>query len=168
MVRRPAEPEGQDLIIPALALGFTAYFFWTVDELAWEAKANGIVIGAILVVLVTLLLARTGWRLAHGQASLRISLGGDTATNRVRVGLLLLCGAFVALLPLLGTVIALALMLFGAMWLLGARRWPSLIGVSLVTPVIVWATLILGLGTRFPLGPFEHAMAALLGLPGRD
>ncbi len=32
----------------------------------------------------------------------------------------------------------------------------------------MWATLIVGIGTRFPLGPFEHAMAALLCLPGLD
>ena len=35
------KPVGQELIIPALAVGFTVYYFWTVEELAWEAKANG-------------------------------------------------------------------------------------------------------------------------------
>jgi hypothetical protein len=39
------KPVGQELIIPGLAVAFTAYYFWTVQELAWEAKANGIVIG---------------------------------------------------------------------------------------------------------------------------
>ena len=71
---------------------------------------------------------------------------------------------FLAALPLLGTSLALALMLFASMWLLGGRHWPTLIGVSIVTPLLVWATLIAGLGTRFPLGPFEHAMAAVFGL----
>jgi hypothetical protein len=161
-------PSGQDLIIPGLAVGFTAYYFWTVQELAWEAKANGIVIGGVLLLLVALLLVRVFWRVAHGQASLRVTFGGDRQTDRLRIGLLAICVAFVVALPLLGTVIALALMLFGAMWLLGARHWPTLIGVSVVTPVLVWATLIVGIGTRFPLGPFEHAMAALLGLPVAD
>ena len=161
-------PEGQALIIPALAVGFTLYYFWTVQELAWEAKANGIVIGAILLVLVAILVARIAWRVAQGQASLRVTLGGDPATDRLRIGLLAIVGAFILALPLLGTSIALALMLFAGMWLLGARHWPTLLGVSLVTPVLVWAALIVGIGTRFPLGPFEHAMAALLGLPGAD
>ncbi|WP_270935066.1 tripartite tricarboxylate transporter TctB family protein [Falsiroseomonas oryzae] len=162
------KPAGQELVIPALAVGFTAYYFWTVQELAWEAKANGVVIGAILLVLVALLLLRMGLQLARGDVSLRATLGGDRATDRLRLGLLGLCAAFIVVLPLLGTVISLALVLFAAMWLLGARHWPSLIGVSLVTPLLVWATLIVGIGTRFPLGPFEHAMAALLGLPGLD
>jgi hypothetical protein len=158
------KPSGQELIIPALAVGFTAYYFWTVQELAWEAKANGIVIGLILVVLVALLVLRIGWRVAKGQASLRITLGGDPATDRLRIGLLAITGAFLLVLPFLGTTIALALMLFAAMWLLGARHWPTLVGVSVLTPLLVWATLILGLGTRFPAGPFEVAMAALLGI----
>lgn len=157
-------PVGQELIIPALAVGFTAYYFWTVQELAWEAKANGIVIGAILLVLVALLLLRVGWRVAHRQATLRVTLGGDPETDRVRLMLMGLMVAFLVALPLLGTSITLGLMLFIGMWLLGGRHWPSLIGVSVITPLLVWATLIVGLGTRFPLGPFEHAMAALFGI----
>lgn len=161
---RGPTPVGQELIIPALAVGFTAYYFWTVQELAWEAKANGIVIGGILLVLVAILLVRIGWRVARRHASLRVTLGGERRTNLVRLGLLGVTVAFLLLLQVLGTTIALALMLLACMWLLGARHWPSMLGVAIVTPLLVWATLIVGLGTRFPAGPFEHAMAALLGL----
>jgi hypothetical protein len=159
---------GQELIIPALAVGFTAYYFWTVRDLAWEAKANGIVIGAILLVLVALLCVRIGWRVARGQSSLRVTLGGDAATNRLRVGMVALTVAMVVVLPFLGTVPTLAIMLLAGMWVLGGRHWPSMILVAVITPLVVWATLIVGIGTRFPFGPFEHGMAALLGLPGRD
>jgi hypothetical protein len=161
---RAPRPAGQELIIPALALAFTGYYFWTVQELAWEAKANGIVIGAVLLVLVALLVARLAWRVAQGQASLRFSLGGDAETNRLRLALLGLIVAFILVLPVLGTVISLALMLAAAMWLCGARHVPSIVGVSVVTPLLVWATLIVALGTRFPHGPFEQGMARLLGL----
>ena len=34
------KPLGADLIIPALALGFAAYFFVSIADLAWEAKAS--------------------------------------------------------------------------------------------------------------------------------
>jgi hypothetical protein len=114
-----ARPLGQDLIIPFLALGLTAYYFWTVRELAWEAKASGIVIGIILLVLVALLLVRVAVQLARGEATLGITLGGDAATDRMRLGLLGLGVAFVLALPVLGTCISLALMLFAAMWMLG-------------------------------------------------
>ncbi|WP_237214384.1 tripartite tricarboxylate transporter TctB family protein [Falsiroseomonas oryziterrae] len=158
------KPVGQELIIPALAVGFTLYYFWTVQELAWEAKANGVVIGLLLFGLVAILLVRLGVRVARGEASLRVTLGGDWETDRVRLGLIGLMVAFLVALPFLGTTITLALMLFAGMWLLGGRHWPTLIGVSVITPLFVWATLIVGLGTRFPVGPFEQAMAALLGL----
>jgi hypothetical protein len=161
---RDRKPIGQELIIPLMAVGFTAYYFWTVQELAWEAKANGIIIGVLLVGLVGILLLRVGIRLARGEASLRISLGGDPATDRMRFAMIGLVAAFLLALPILGTTISLALMLFAGMWLLGGRHWPTLIGVSVLTPFLVWATLIHGLGTRFPAGPFERAMAALLGI----
>jgi hypothetical protein len=163
---RAPKPAGQELIIPALALAFTGYYFWTVQELAWEAKANGIVIGAVLFLLIALLCVRLAWRVAQGQASLRITLGGDAETDRLRLALLGLIAAFILVLPWLGTTISLALMLACAMWLCGARHAPSIAGVAIITPLIVWATLIWGLGTRFPHGPFERAMAALLGLEG--
>ncbi|MCZ8149928.1 MAG: tripartite tricarboxylate transporter TctB family protein, partial [Roseomonas sp.] len=149
---RDRKPLGQELIIPLMAVGFTAYYFWTVRELAWEAKANGIIIGAILVGLVAILLLRLGIQLARGAASLRISLGGDPATDRMRMAMIGLVAAFLLALPMLGTTISLTLMLFAGMRLLGGRHWPSLIGVSVLTPLLVWATLIYGLGTRFPAG----------------
>ena len=161
---RQRKPVGQELIIPGLAVAFTAYYFWTVQELAWEAKANGIVIGTILLALVVILLVRLGWQLSKGQASARVTLGGDRETNRTRILLMALMAVFLLALPFLGTSIALAFMLFAAMWLLGGRHWPTLVGVSVVTPLLVWFALIWLLGTRFPAGPFEHLMAALLGI----
>jgi hypothetical protein len=168
MQRHGSEPPpvGQELIIPALAVGFTGYYFWTVLDLAWEAKANGIVIGGILLVLVAILLVRIGWRVTHRQARLRVTLGSTWEVDRVRLALMGIMVAFLVLLPVLGTSISLAAMLFAAMWLLGARHWPTLIGVSLLTPLLVWASLIVILGTRFPAGPFETGMAALLGIGG--
>jgi hypothetical protein len=156
-------PIGQELIIPALAVGFTAYYFWTVQELAWEAKANGVVIGAILLGLVAILVARVAWRAMRREVSLRVTLGGEWPVDRMRLGLMAIMVVFLLALPLLGTTIALTLMLFAAMWLLGSRHWPTLIGASVGTALLVWATLIVGLGTRFPAGPFEDAMALLLG-----
>ena len=155
---------GTDLIIPALAVGFTAYFFWTVAELNWEAKANGIVIGGILVLLVGLLLVRTAVQVARGEASLAIDFGGWTEPNRKRIGLLAITVAFLLILPSLGTSISLALMLLAAMWVMGARHWPSLIGVAIALPLVTWLSLLVFIGTRLPQGPFEQLMYSLTGL----
>ena len=63
-------PLGADLIIPALALGFAIYFFWSIADLAWEAKANGVVIGIALIVLVVIQAARIGLAVAQGRGDL--------------------------------------------------------------------------------------------------
>lgn len=161
MKRRAA---GTDLIIPALATSFTAYFFWTVAELNWEAKANGIIVGGILFFLVALLLLRTSVQLARGEASLAIDLGGWTAANRARLLLLGIIILFVIALEPLGTSLSLALMLLAAMWVMGARHWPSLLGVAVALPLVTWASLMVFIGTRLPQGPVERLLFALTGL----
>jgi hypothetical protein len=155
---------GTELIIPALAVAFTAYYFWTVAELSWEAKANGIIIGGILLVLVALLLVRIGVQVARGEAALAVDFGGWTEANRKRLALVAITVAFLLLLEPLGTSLSLALMLFAAMWVMGARHWPSLVGVSVALPLIVWASLMVFIGTRLPQGPFEALLRALTGL----
>jgi len=161
MRRRAA---GTDLIIPALAVGFTLYYFWTVTELTWEAKANGIIIGGVLLVLVALLLVRIGVQMGRGEASLAIDFGGWTEANRKRLALIAIILLFLVILEPLGTSISLALMLLASMWVMGARHWPSLIGVAVTLPLIVWASLMVFIGTRLPQGPFEKLMHALTGL----
>jgi hypothetical protein len=155
---------GTELIIPALAVSFTLYYFWTVTELSWEAKANGIIIGGVLLVLVALLLLRIGVQMARGEASLAIDFGGWTEANRKRLALIAITLVFLVILEPLGTSISLALMLLASMWVMGARHWPSLIGVAVTLPLIVWASLMVFIGTRLPQGPFENAMKALTGL----
>ena len=93
------QPLGADLIIPALALGFAAYFFVSIADLAWEAKANGVVIGSVLVVLVLIQLARIGVRILRGRANLSLApvLEPRDALPK-RLGLIAVTVAFIATL----------------------------------------------------------------------
>ncbi|HEY9529913.1 MAG TPA: hypothetical protein VIQ55_00890, partial [Burkholderiales bacterium] len=68
---KPRQPLGADLVIPLLGLGFAAYFFVDIADLGWEAKANGVLIGAILVFLIAVQLARMGRQFARGEGDLR-------------------------------------------------------------------------------------------------
>jgi hypothetical protein len=61
---------GADLVIPALALGFAAYFFVSIADLAWEAKANGVIIGSVLVLLIAIQLVRVVSELMRREGSL--------------------------------------------------------------------------------------------------
>ena len=64
------KPLGADLVIPALALGFAIYFFISIADLAWEAKANGVMIGGILVLLIAAQVVRIAIGISKGEASL--------------------------------------------------------------------------------------------------
>ena len=73
------KPLGADLVIPALALGFAAYFFVSIADLAWEAKANGMVIGGILVLLIAISARAHRHPRGQGRASLGLTACGSRA-----------------------------------------------------------------------------------------
>ena len=89
-------PLGADLVIPALALGFAIYFFISIADLAWEAKANGTVIGGVLVFLVLIQLGRIGLDLYRGSGNFSFAplLAPREALGK-RIGLVAITLAFI-------------------------------------------------------------------------
>lgn len=155
-------PAGGDLVIPALALAFAAYFFFSIADLAWEAKANGVVIGAVLLVLVVVQLVRTGLRLYRGEAS----FGFDTLVSPLdalpkRVGLVLVTVAFIATLQWLGVTLGLLLALLASLWILGVRSRRALVLVPLAVAAAVYLLFVAALQTDIPHGPVELMMEKL-------
>src|SRR5659263_262631 len=65
-------PAGGDLVIPLLAGSFAMYYISTVWDLPWEAKANGLVLGSLLVLLVLVSVLGTLHSLYRGTASLSL------------------------------------------------------------------------------------------------
>lgn len=149
-------PLGADLIIPALALGFAIYFFWSIADLAWEAKANGVVIGIALVALLAIQVARIGIAVARGQ--------GDLGTGTLwqphdvlikRVGMVVVTIAFILLLQVLGLTLSLFLSMAAALWLMGVRRVPVLLGISFGVAAAAYLLFIAVLDAGFPHGVIE-------------
>jgi len=140
-------PLGADLIIPGLALGFAIYFFVSIDDLAWEAKANGVLVGSILIALVLVQFARIGVKIARGAGDFSFSAllqPRDALTKRILLvvltvvfiasALFLLAGAAVLARPsrtLLRVSVAMAPLLV----LMYARRWAG----QLSAPLADWA-----------------------------
>jgi putative tricarboxylic transport membrane protein len=81
--------------------------------------------------------------------------------SKVRVGRLLtvfgLMLAWAGLLPLLGFPVITPLLLAGVMWILGHRRWPSLIGVSLGLTLVMYLVFVRALKVLLPMGPLGGA-----------
>jgi len=153
-------PLGADLVIPALALGFAAYFFYDIAGLAWEAKANGVLIGTALVALVLAQLVRMGRQLARGEGSLRADpLWQPPDVTRKRLGMVALSAGFIVSLPWLGLTLALWLAMLLALLIMGVRRRATLVWLPLALAAAVFLLFIVVLESDFPHGPIEKLLS---------
>jgi hypothetical protein len=153
---------GADLVIPALAVAFAAYFFFSIADLAWEAKANGVVIGAILTLLVVVQLARIGMRLRAGEADLGFEgLVAPRDALPKRIGLVLITIAFIASMHWLGVTLGMLLALFASLWILGVRSRKALVLVPLAVAACVYLLFVAALQSEIPHGPVEWLLGKL-------
>jgi hypothetical protein len=151
---------GADLVIPALALAFAAYFFVSIADLAWEAKANGVIIGSVLVTLIVVQLARIVARLMRREGSLGMeSLWHPREALVKRLGMVAISVAFIDTLQWLGLTLGLALSLFAALWIMGVRQRYALILVPLLVSMAAYGLFIAALQTDIPHGPIERLLS---------
>ena len=150
-------PLGADLIIPALALGFAIYFFWSIADLAWEAKANGVVIGIALIALVVIQVARIGLAVAQGRGDLDTgALWQPRDVLLKRVGMVVVTVAFILLLQVLGLTLSLFLSMAAALWLMGVRKAWVILAISFGVAAAAYLLFIFVLDAGFPHGPIEN------------
>ena len=160
---KPKASLGADLVIPALAVAFAIYFFFSIADLAWEAKANGVVIGAILALQVVVQLVRIGVRLRAGEADLgfeRLVSPRDALPKRI--GLVLITIAFIASMHWLGVTLGMLLALFASLWILGVRSRKALVLVPLAVAACVYLLFVAALQSDIPHGPVEWLLGKLL------
>ena len=164
---RAANPSvGADLVIPALALAFAIYFFVDIYDLAWEAKANGVLIGTILVVLIALQVARLGLQLARGEGRLGFeSLLGPREALPARLALVGITVAFIVVVGWLGLTLTLFLAMAAAMRAMGLASWKKNLVASFIVAAMAWGLFIALLDTQMPHGPVERVLEKLL--PGK-
>jgi hypothetical protein len=150
---------GADLVIPALALGFAVYFFLSIADLAWEAKANGVVIGGILVVLIAIQVVRIAIRVRKREANLRFDpLWEPWEALGKRVGMVLVTVAFIATLNWLGLTLGLLLALFAALWIMGVRGKPLVI-LPVAVALAAYLLFVVLLQSDIPHGPIERLLS---------
>ncbi len=150
---------GADLVIPALALGFAIYFFVSIADLAWEAKANGMIIGAVLVLLIAIQLVRSLVPFLWGREGLRFDVLWEPRDALAkRIGMVAVTIAFIATLNWLGLTLGLALALFAALWIMGARGKPLLI-LPLAVAAAAYLLFVVLLQSDIPHGPIERLLS---------
>lgn len=163
----PKEPKaalGADLIIPLMAAGLTIYFLVSTRGMAWEARANGTVIGGGLLAMIAMHLVRVAMRLRRGEGTL--GFGDLFARSHVqgqRLAMLVVLIVFIALVPWLGTTLGVFLSLLLLMLTLGVRSWRALFLISAVVAATVYLLFMLLLQSRLPSGPVEEMLARIFG-----
>lgn len=153
-------PLGADLVIPLLALGFSAYFFVSIVDLSWEAKANGMIIGTLLVLLIVIQLARIALAVAKGRASLGTEilwLPRDALGKRIAMVVVTI--VFIATIKWAGLTLGLFLGMAAALWAMGVRSWKVNLAISSITAAAAYALFIAALNSNFPHGPIERLLA---------
>jgi hypothetical protein len=154
------KPLGADLVIPALALGFAAYFFVSIADLAWEAKANGMLIGGVLVVLIAIQAGRAAVQLARQRADFGFGplLEPREALGK-RIALVLLTVVFIVTLPWLGLSLGLFLGLAVALYVMGVRNRVALVLVPFAVAAAAYLLFVAALNTDIPHGPIERLLS---------
>lgn len=153
---------GAELVLPAIAVAFTVYFFASVADLAWEAKANAVVIGGALLALVALFAVRLGVRAWSGAANFGFApLLEPRRVLGQRVLVAALAGLFVALIPWLGLTLGLFLLTAALMLALRAGSWRLIAATAAIVAIAAYLLFIALLNSRLPRGPVEKLLAGL-------
>ena len=153
---------GDELVLPTLALLFSIYYLYTIKDLAWEAKINGLLISSVLILLVLVFFIKIGIEVTRHESSLRF--GNLFAWGRVqagRIGMLGLAVLYVLVIPYAGYTLTTCVFLFLAMFILGVRSPVKLLGISVILSLTGYYLFIALLDTRFPPGPLEKLLGML-------
>jgi hypothetical protein len=154
---------GAELVLPVIALAFAIYFLVDTAELQWEAKANGVIIGGLLLLLLAVQFVRSVVAYMRGRADL--SFGALLQPRDVfykRLGMMAITIALVATVPWLGVGLGLFLSLTAGLLVMGVRGVGHALlvafGVALTCSVLFTVVLDSGL----PRGPVEHLLLSLV------
>jgi len=154
---------GAELLIPMLALGLTTYFLYSVAGVEWQAKANGVIVGSLLLLLIAVQVVRVGMALAAGRAERGFGaiLLPREATPK-RLGMLAITIVFVALVPYLGLALGLFVALSAAFYLMGIRGVPRVLAVALAVSIASSLLFTVALDSGLPKGPVENLIGRLV------
>jgi hypothetical protein len=152
-----------DLVIPALAAGFTAYFLYSVAGVEWEAKANGVIIGSVLLLLVAVQAVRLGIAAARGRIGHGFGpLVSPPEALPKRIGMLVVTIAFVAAVPWLGLALGLFGALVAALLVMGVRGTKRVVGVAFCVALAASLLFTVALDSNLPKGPVENLVTRLI------
>ena len=153
-----------DLVIPVAGILFTLYYFSTILDSPWTAQVSAFSIGSILLLLCTVFVIKTVVIGVRGHGYFRMdALFSVSDIYNGRLALFGLTVMYTIAIDYGGFTITTFMFLALAMLVLNKGR--NKLGIAIMSGVMAlggWALFIYAFDTRFPRGPFEHMMRALL------
>jgi hypothetical protein len=160
--RDQKQPVGADLIIPVAAAGYAVYYVLSVSDFPFEAQVSGMALAGALVLLVLLYFLRLAIGFRRGVYSLGLGeFFGPRESRPARGVFVALIVAFIVAIPYLGFTLTVFAFLAASFVVAGARPVWRAIALAAAVALAGWLFFIVLLGTRFPQGPFEHAVGAM-------
>jgi hypothetical protein len=155
---------GGELIIPVLALVFTIYYISTVIKSPWTAQVNAFMVGSVLIVLVLLFFGYAAREILSGRATLGFeNLIEPHEMLPKRLGFIAISLGYLIVMHWVGFTLATFLFMGGSMMLLGGARWPVFYLITaFIMAVIALGVFIILFQKRFPKGPVEYLLQALI------
>ena len=152
-----------DLVIPALALAFTAYYLTTITEVPWLAQASAVTVSCLLILAIAAYAVRTASRIAHGSETIRLpELTLVSMVTVRRFALLTLAVAYVLLIGNLGFTLTTTVFIFLAIIVLSsAANWRRAALMSVGCSAAGYLVFIYFFKTRFPMGFIEKTLQGL-------
>jgi len=158
------KPIGGELIIPLMALGFTGYYFSTIIDSPWTAQVNAVLAGSALGVAILVFLVKSARDLIEARATLGLgSLLAPTNLLPRRAAFAVLTVGYVFLIQWGGFTLTTFAFLALSMLLLGRGRRPlPSAGLAALMALVGYGLFIAAFDTRFPKGPFEWLVEAVI------
>jgi hypothetical protein len=152
---------GGELIIPAAAVVFTLYYFWTIADSPWTAKVNAYLVGYALLAAIAVFVVMMAKELLAGRANLGFSnLLEPLNMLPKRAGFIALTLAYLLLMDLGGFTLSTFLFLFLSMMLLDSKKRWHLCGLlALLLAGVGYGAFIVFFQTRLPKGPVESLLS---------
>lgn len=154
---------GSDLILPVVGICYAIYYVASVWDFPVEARRSGLFLAGMLIVLCLLFFLRTAVQALRGRVEWEFTvLLGPVEGRWHRLGFLLLIGAYLLFVRTLGFTLSTFMFLLVGSLLAGIPGIRRALVFASTASILGYLFFIQLLGTRFPRGPFEHLVTALV------
>lgn len=163
---RDAEPRaiGAQLIIPIVAIAFTAYYFTTIVDTPWTAQVSAFFVGTVLLILCVGFIGKQVYDRQRGLVTFGL---GDLFTHADirsgRAAIFALTVLYIYLIQWGGFTITTFVFMFLSIAILNRARHLGFTAlVSFVMVIAGYLLFVVAFNVRIPRGPFELLMQKVL------